>query len=569
MREIPSKGSVLGVDVGWSTKRKSSAVCHLAWDEHTVNWQTCWFRACDEDREQALRRAAGDRTLLAAAIDGPLRPGFSEIGCFRSAERLLSRGEIRRRVGKPGPANAPNGVKLNQQANLAARYVREHVRIERTKAAVRIDEHAIVEAFPTTFLGVMVEEPEALKSSGKRSDWYFAHLASEGALDRILEGLLPGRKAAQSLAAVKDHDERAALICALTALCVVAEDYTAVGDDQNGWIILPSRSQFADWAWTGLRENVERETEGGQFQAVSGGVPDQGEPVVAGSSANEPEFDDWASSGPTGPEAFERVQASLTVDMIMTPRDRLVMCRCDEDVATVVKDNADRYSYFPVADEMGDVLGLLRAEEWFDEEAPSCLVGEVYEPLSERHLIGTQESIISFVSQADEVPVRLVGGRQGISGLVTISDLQKLPVRAALFALVTDLELAMYRRIQTEWEDDGNGWLACLSSDRLAKLKQRIGEAERGEAFVDRLVLTQLKDKAKIVIDRGLVPGMSKTKRHDQFEDIEKLRNMLAHANFYASEPAVAKKVGRTVRDILNIRCALSASRCADVTTLS
>ena len=565
MKKVPFEGSVLGVDVGWSTERKSSAVCRLAWDEHKVDWQTRRYRAYDEEREQAIRWTAGDGMQLAVAIDGPLQPGFSKIGCYRSAERLLSRGELRR-VGKPGQANSPNGVKLNEQANLTARHVKKHVRIERANAAMGIDRYAILEAFPTTFLGVMVEDPESLRTSGKRSDQYFAHLARDGRLDRVLEWLLPGRRASRSTATVKDHDERAALICALTALCVVAGEFTAVGDDRNGWIILPPRRQFADWAWAGLRENVGRETYGGKLQIISGGLPDQGESAFAESSTIGPASDGWANSGPTGQAAFDLVQAGLTVDMIMTARDDLVMCRCDESVAAVVENNTDRYSFFPVEDETGNILGLLRAEEWFDKEAPSCPVGEVYEPLSERHLIGAQESIISCASTADETPVRLVGGRQGISGLVTISDLQKLPVRAALFALVTGLELAMYRRIKMEWDNDHDGWLECLSSGRQHKLEQRIKETEGADAFVDTLVLTQLKDKARIVVNRGLVPGISKTTLRARFEDIEKLRNMLAHANFYASDPDRAKKASKTVRDILAILRALLPVQPAEVT---
>ena len=57
--------------------------------------------------------------------------------------------------------------------------------------------------------------------------------------------------------------------------------------------------------------------------------------------------------------------------------------------------------------------------------------------------------------------------------------------------------------------------------------------------------------------DRGLVSGISKTEFHAQFEDIEELRNMLAHANFYARDPNGAKKAGTTVRNILAIWRAL------------
>ena len=566
MRKMPSEGSVAGVDVGWSTERDTSAVCCLTWDEHRVNWKMRLFSACGREREQALHWAAEDRTLLAVAIDGPLRPGFSKIGCYRSAERLLSRGKLLR-VGKPGQSNSPNGEKLNEQANLTARFVKEHCRVGRASAAVRIDEYAIVEAFPTSFLGVMIEEPEALRSSEKKSDRYFEHLANEGRLNRVLEVLLPGRCPAQSLAAVQDHDERAALVCALTALCVVAEDFTAVGDDQDGWIVLPPKCQFTDWAWTGLRENEERETKGGKVQVVTGGVPDQSKSTFVKSIGKEPATVGWASSGSIGPATFDQVQESLTVDMIMTPRDDLVMCQCQDRVDAVVKGNTDRYSYFPVKDERGDVLGLFQAEEWFDKEAPACPVAEVYEPLSERHLIGAQESIVAFISRADELPVRIVGGRQGISGLVTISDLQKLPVRAALFTLVTSLELAMSQRIEAEWRDDHDGWIGLLSPRRQCELKAKFKEAERGNTFVSKLVLTQLKDKARIIVNRGLVSGTSKTEFRARFEEIEKLRNMLAHANYYANDAGRAEKVCETVRNILAIWRALLEAQHAEVLT--
>jgi hypothetical protein len=46
---------------------------------------------------------------------------------------------------------------------------------------------------------------------------------------------------------VTNHDDRAALICALTALCVAAGDFTAVGD-ADGWIVPPPRRFVQDWA---------------------------------------------------------------------------------------------------------------------------------------------------------------------------------------------------------------------------------------------------------------------------------------------------------------------------------
>ena len=58
--------------------------------------------------------------------------------------------------------------------------------------------------------------------------------------------------------ALTDHDERAAFVCALTALCVAANDYTAVGD-HDGWIILPPYPLLQPWAREDLEANASDE----------------------------------------------------------------------------------------------------------------------------------------------------------------------------------------------------------------------------------------------------------------------------------------------------------------------
>ena len=243
------QGSVLGIDVGWSEKKRSSAVCRLSWDDRQIQWEIDRFRATPSDRENTIRRVAGESELLAVAIDGPLRHGFDMIRRYRSAERLLSRGQLQKRIGKPGQSSSPNGKKLNVQANRTATFVKRCCRVREAKHGVRIDDRAIVEAFPTTFLGVMIEFPAQLKRPRSRSDRYFAHLAEHHCIGRFVQRLLGGRKCIHDPRDVKNHDDRAALVCALTALSVVAGEFTAVGDKVDGWIILPPQWAFAGPAW--------------------------------------------------------------------------------------------------------------------------------------------------------------------------------------------------------------------------------------------------------------------------------------------------------------------------------
>ena len=251
---IPRKGSVLGIDVGWSTRCDTTAVCRLLWGEGVVRWKIRRCRAEDPARENTLTDVAGTDRLLSVAIDGPLRRGFDEIDEYRVAERLLTRGTMRQ-IGKPGQSNSPNGRKLNCQANYWARIVAKKP-ISNATHDWPVHTKRIVEAFPTSFLGVMIDNPEEVREDGKRSDWYFRYMANGQGLDKFVGALLPDSRWERPPSEIVDHDDRAAFVCALTALCVAHGSYVAVGDKDNGWITLPPQSMFAKWAWKALQANV-------------------------------------------------------------------------------------------------------------------------------------------------------------------------------------------------------------------------------------------------------------------------------------------------------------------------
>jgi hypothetical protein len=250
-------GSVLGVDVGFSVKSRSSAVCRLDWDGNAVSWAIARFRALPEEQKRVISSIGGSHRLEAAAFDGPLRRGLNLIGRYRTAERMLTR--RLRPIGKPGQANVPVGIKLNEAANACARITLETCHVAEARHTVKIDGRAIVEAFPSAFMGVMLLNPsELLTKRNDRSDIYFEHLASNGGFLRVLQHVLPTRKFEQNVDRITNHDDRAAFVCALTALCVAAGDFTAVGDD-DGWIILPPWKFIRSWARRALEANASEE----------------------------------------------------------------------------------------------------------------------------------------------------------------------------------------------------------------------------------------------------------------------------------------------------------------------
>jgi predicted nuclease with RNAse H fold len=221
-----------------------------------VSWRIDRFRAIESERSETIMRVADEQSLSAAAFDGPLRRGLDLIGRYRAAERLLTR-RLAPMIGKPGQSSTPVGKLLNAHANACASIVADGLDVAAARHAQAIHDLALVEAFPGSFMGSMIVDPESLRARrSDRSDIFFKHLVHAGTFDRLIEALLPGRSHASPLLQIINHDDRAALVCALTALCVAAGRYTAVGDDADGWIILPPADFIERAAMAALEANA-------------------------------------------------------------------------------------------------------------------------------------------------------------------------------------------------------------------------------------------------------------------------------------------------------------------------
>lgn len=263
----------------------------------------------------------------------------------------------------------------------------------------------------------------------------------------------------------------------------------------------------------------------------------------------------WAAGNNVSLDVLHQVQSSLTVDMILAPRRNLMTCRPDDEVSDVVVKNVDDFSYLPVVNGMDYIIGLFHAEKWFESAPPSGSVGDNFEAFSERLVIGSDASIYDFIRTAGERPIRLVVSGGEVSGLVSLSDLQQLPVRAALFTLVTSLEIVMAARINHHWKTP-DCWLNELSEGRQDKVKEAVESAKDNDSFVSEIAFTQLADKATLVCKGGFLSA-SKRKAIDCFKKIQQLRDDLAHANNYAASPEQARKICKVVGDILDIKTEL------------
>lgn len=264
----------------------------------------------------------------------------------------------------------------------------------------------------------------------------------------------------------------------------------------------------------------------------------------------------WVNQGESGTDAFEGLHAGLTVGLIATPRADFETCSFSDTVNAVVKRNDGLYDFLPVVESKGDehrIVGLFRATDPCLQNIQNDeLVQAHYYTLSEQFLVGADASILEFIRTADGNPCQLVVSGENITGLVSLSDLQKLPVRAALFALITGLEISMAEAIRanTRTSDD---WMTCLTAGRRQELRKQISRSRKGDGFVDELLFTQFGDKSDILLQRFDLPSNNGDLKH-RFSAIRELRNNLAHSNEYAATPEEARKVCAIVRDLLHIQ---------------
>ncbi len=244
MTLLDAEGRVLGIDVGYSSSKMTTCFCRLEWTKITA---TFTFESATSDaaeRSQALARLQVAGKVTAVAVDGPLTNGLGIVTHYRAAEAILSRGVLQTR-GKPGQTSSPVGQQLHHHATALARLALDSTDVATAAHAEAIHGGAVVEAFPNMYLAALVPEPELPVLFRDASDRYWEILVNQSdRLKAVFHHALPGRELSNDLGAVHDHEHRAGVVCALTALSVACGEYVAVGDPADGDIILPAQPEW-------------------------------------------------------------------------------------------------------------------------------------------------------------------------------------------------------------------------------------------------------------------------------------------------------------------------------------
>lgn len=242
---------LIGLDVGFSSAKPTSGVATLTGATCDVGRAT----ATAEDRRRLLKHIS---MAAVVAIDAPVLPTCDSR--IRPCEQLFARGRFQRRC-KPGFSHVRGtGLELRKAGTESAAQLEDLTSANpmATPIPLVLGPRNIVEAFPNAFLGVCVSEKQYVAipklRRGQKFDWLYGEWCRTGGFASLVRELAPLVPQAVALRCEGNthHEERAALVCLLTAAAVAAGRYTAVGESTGGYFFLPPWALWADWAQTEL-----------------------------------------------------------------------------------------------------------------------------------------------------------------------------------------------------------------------------------------------------------------------------------------------------------------------------
>ena len=174
----------------------------------------------------------------------------------------------------------------------------------------------------------------------------------------------------------------------------------------------------------------------------------------------------------------------------------------------------------------GVVVGYV---EWADLSGKHC--GEHIRAIEAASISETASlaDVVLGLANSPRLFVRVLGA---VGGIITMSDLQKPPVRMWLFGMVTLLEMRTTRVI--ELKCPGDSWKQYLSESRLQKAQELLEERKRRNQNLELIDCLQISDKGQIIARNEEIRCLTRMQSRRQAEQaikmLESLRNNLAHS---------------------------------------
>jgi len=249
----------------------------------------------------------------------------------------------------------------------------------------------------------------------------------------------------------------------------------------------------------------------------------------------------WASRPLDTPanEVIAAVRGGFTVKSIATPRAELVTRQKCEWPGFMEELELKPFDHIPVTVE-DQIVGV---------GDRTC--GELRE-LSETMLLASDASLLSYVEVADEKQFAFLVEHNRISGIVTLSDIQKLPVYCVVFALLMSLEMLLMEWIRNRCREDPDGWLDLLDDKAKRQIERYWKRGEERNVALDRLSCASFADELKAAKELGLFSASPAD--NEALWRLKALRDRICHGMEISLTPDRALEVPADVREALRIQ---------------
>lgn len=225
-------------------------------------------------------------------------------------------------------------------------------------------------------------------------------------------------------------------------------------------------------------------------------------------------------------KALEATNASFHVRLISTFAPDLEWATADADARAWLQSSNPDFDQFPVRDDAGATVGVLIRST----DLGQGKVRDLMHPLSESLIVSADMPIADLIPQLKGQHFRMVLRGARIDGLVTQSDLLKLPVRMLLFGMLSHLELLLREFVhqRAPWP----AWVELLSARRRSQIRSDLAQLRSARFEPNPLELSSFGDVLEVLTKCP--------KDGDDFTSgasIKRLRDDVAHAKTYITSP--------------------------------
>lgn len=233
----------------------------------------------------------------------------------------------------------------------------------------------------------------------------------------------------------------------------------------------------------------------------------------------------WASPllDSEGRLALEAARALGPVRMIATPR-HMLQCRPESEWKTIAGDKTlDAFDQVPLTG-----LDSQRIEAMF-------MRGDGRIPLVADMFMSADAPLLDFVETADTKRYRLLVAGGDVVGMVTLADLQRLPVYSLLFTLLIAVEVLLMEWIRAACRGHEDAWMQHLHLKQRKVIERNWKEADTNNLAMDRLSCASFGHE--IAAARGLGLFAPEEGRETDLLSLKQLRDHVYHAIEVAPTP--------------------------------